>query len=73
MSVVCVFVCLANCGDLIDPDNGEVDVSSTLEDGIAIYSCDGGFALLGVSARVCLANATWSDEAPTCAGNLGHS
>lgn len=59
---------IANCGGLTGPDNGEVDVSSTIEDGIANYSCDEGFVLLGVSARVCQANAIWSDEAPICAG-----
>ncbi len=55
-----------DCGDLEDPDNGDVDFSSTIFKSVATYSCDTGFILVGVTTRVCQADGKWSGDAPTC-------
>ena len=59
-----------NCGDLPDPENGAVSISSTAGGGMATYFCDeaGGYVLVGVQTRVCQANGIWSDQEPTCEG-----
>lgn len=57
-----------NCGDLSDPNNGTVNISTPAENGVATYSCNEGFLLLGTMARVCQSNSTWSDETPICTG-----
>ena len=58
-----------DCGDLLDPENGEVTISTTAEGGIASYSCDenGGYVLVGEMTRLCQADGMWSDQAPICA------
>ena len=57
-----------DCGDLSDPENGLVNISSTLRGGMAIYSCDeaGGYVLVGTMSRLCQEDGMWSDQAPIC-------
>ncbi len=57
-----------SCGEeLNDPDNGNVVVSSS--QGTATYSCNTNFELVnGPQVRMCQANETWSEIAPTCQG-----
>ena len=55
-----------DCGDLLDPANGEVDTSGgTLEGAVATYSCNVGYTINGVDSRTCTAQG-WSDKEPTC-------
>ena len=55
-----------SCGELPDPDNGQVDMDNDIFDSSATYSCILGYEILGVAIRTCLANMSWSDEQPTC-------
>ena len=55
-----------DCGDLMNPANGEVDLNGTTPDSVATYSCDMGFRLNGTSTRTCQMSAQWSGSAPTC-------
>ena len=54
------------CPQLIQPSNGSVVVESTQLGGIALYSCSTGFSRIGLTARVCLENSTWSGAEPIC-------
>jgi hypothetical protein len=56
-----------DCGSLMSPANGAVDLSEgSLLGAMATYSCDPSFTPIGMSSRVCQDNETWSGEAPTC-------
>ncbi len=58
-----------SCGELSNPENGNVVVSSSLFRGTATYSCNTNFELVnGLQVRMCQANETWSEIAPTCQG-----
>ena len=59
--------CLAiMCPPLPDIDNGVVDWSGLSPGGVATYTCDPGFILVGEPTRICRDDGTWSDEEPTC-------
>ena len=57
-----------DCGDLFDPTNGGVSVTSTTFNSTATYTCDSGYNLVGDTARTCLATASWSSFEPSCIG-----
>lgn len=57
------------CPTLPTPNNGDVRVSGVEVGGIATYSCDVGFRLVGNSTRVCQDSVTWSGEAPVCSAS----
>ena len=60
-------VVVKDCGILIDPENGAVDLSQdTTFESIAIYSCDLGYNLNGPGTRTCQSDGEWSNTAPTC-------
>ena len=59
-----------DCGDLDDPENGDVDLTGTSFGSRALYSCNRGFTLVGINRRVCQANGQWSGEAPSCARKI---
>lgn len=50
------------CSQLPPPDNGAVMIAN----GVATYSCNAGFALIGASTRQCQSGGVWSDTPPTC-------
>ena len=54
------------CGELNDPENGNVSVSALVFDSIATYTCHTNYNLTGDATRMCLADATWSGTEPTC-------
>ena len=78
----CLSVCLSiikitfapyavvDCGELDDPDNGQVSLDETTFESIATYTCDPGFILTGNTVRICQENGNWSDSEPTCDGHL---
>ena len=56
-----------DCGPLLSPDNGAVDISSgTIVGKEAVYSCNPGYDLSGSSIVVCLSTGRWSDKPPVC-------
>ncbi|KAG7211173.1 hypothetical protein KM043_010494 [Ampulex compressa] len=61
----CVFV---DCGKPEPIQHGRYTLTSnaTYYGAAALYECDGNFELDGFARRLCLENATWSSETPTC-------
>ena len=57
---------IVNCGDLNDPNNGQVSLNGTILGSIATYTCDPGFNLTGDMERTCQANGDWSGSEPVC-------
>ena len=60
-----------DCGNLANPTNGRVDLTGTIVDSTATYSCDDRFRLQGQSTRTCQDDGQWSGSAPTCERKLG--
>ena len=56
----------ANCGDLLNPTNGQVLINGTTEGSIATYSCTNGYHVVGNTSRACQSDRQWSGNAPTC-------
>ncbi len=53
------------------PRNGLVSVFPNTEcNSLAIYSCFSGYDMVGLDSRMCQTDGEWSNEAPTCKGNL---
>lgn len=62
-----------DCGDLVDPVNGRVNISPDTKLGsVAIHKCRIGYKLKGNERRYCLANSKWSSTAPSCESTLTH-
>ena len=60
-------VTAVDCGLLLSPLNGQVLLlQGTVFGASAMYNCDEGFVLLGVTVRRCEANGEWSATEPTC-------
>ena len=58
---------VVDCGHLFNPEHGRVDtLSGTVFNSVAMYSCDVGYMLDGVSTRVCVSKGIWIPEAPRC-------
>lgn len=58
-----------NCGTLVAPSRGLVEVTGTTLDSTATYSCTQGYTLLGGSqVRTCQANGHWSGSVGSCRG-----
>ena len=60
-----VFVALM-CPPLDAPGNGTVVWTGLTPGSIATYSCNDGYALIGVKTRECQSDESWSDVPPTC-------
>ena len=61
------FYCtVVDCGPLSNPDNGLVIFGTTTLGSLANYSCNTGFALMGLSSRMCGVDGSWSGEIPVC-------
>lgn len=58
---------LPDCGDLSDPLNGRVNITSgTTFKCEALYSCHIGYELMGYGRRICQSNGSWEYNAPEC-------
>ncbi len=57
---------MVSCKDLTDPTNGKVDVGGRTPGSTAVYSCNTGYTLVGVSERTCGDDGLWSDKEPVC-------
>ena len=65
--MLCMYTTAVDCGNLDDPENGQVDLNQGTRFGAkAFYRCDNGFFLVGDDRRECQANGQWSGEAPIC-------
>ena len=58
--------CVGRCPELDDPTNGMVEWDSLAPGGVANYTCDSGFILVGDRTRNCSSDGTWSGLAPVC-------
>ena len=65
---LCLYVAV-DCGALVAPENGSVTVTMTTLGGVASYTCDSSFRLIGMDSRQCPENGTWSGDAPVCESN----
>ena len=62
------------CDQLSDPENGEVSQPDPAIVGSeAVYTCDHGFELDGVSKRVCQNDGTYSEQPPVCEGEFSNT
>ncbi|XP_077981970.1 sushi, von Willebrand factor type A, EGF and pentraxin domain-containing protein 1-like [Glandiceps talaboti] len=57
---------LGQCSDPDVPEHGTVSVTGTRFKDTATYECYVGYDLLGVKARICGSDITWSGETPKC-------
>ena len=63
-----MFNIFSDCAPLDDPCDGYVDTPDTTVGGVATYSCDIGFVMVGDPTRICQANGLWDGEMPCCDG-----
>jgi len=61
-----LFTVVVKCGNLPNPNNGQVSLTGTTFGSRATYTCNKGFSLVGRKMRLCLENGQWMGEAPTC-------
>ena len=54
------------CPELDDPTNGMVEWDTLAPRGVANYTCDPGFILVGDPTRICSSDGTWSGVPPVC-------
>ena len=66
---ICIFN-LVDCGDLMEPANGEVDFTTTYGGSVATYSCNEGYVLCGSENRTCQSSGSWSGSPPECIRKL---
>ena len=57
---------VVDCGNLKDPENGQVTLSGTDFGSRARYRCFPGHTLQGDTTRVCEFDRFWTGEAPIC-------
>ena len=70
-SFILIFICLVDCGHPGTPINGAVMLfNDTMEDSVAVYSCNFGFRLVGDRERTCwfsqFVDQMWTGKVPTC-------
>ena len=59
---------VVDCSSLTAPENGLVNVPTTIFNSTATYSCNDGYNLVGDTTRTCLASGNWSGDDPNCTG-----
>ena len=64
----CYLLLAIMCPPLLDPPNGNVLWTDLSVNGVATYTCNGGFELIGSEVRTCLSDGTWNKEKPVCTG-----
>lgn len=57
---------VVDCGDLDDPENGQVSMSGTKFGSQARYRCFPGYTLQGVTNRLCEDDGLWTGDPPRC-------
>jgi hypothetical protein len=64
--VFCICTNIVDCGSLPDPAFGKVEYTSTVYGSEAVYKCNIGYSLQGLTTRKCEADRNWSGVTPTC-------
>ena len=60
---------IQDCGPLVNPENGQVNISSgTTFGSTATYTCNTGYTLSGPQSRTCGADGNWIFSEPFCEG-----
>ena len=59
---------VVDCGNLTNPMNGMVTLTTTTFESTATYSCNMNYVLSGAMTRMCRADGTWSGSDPNCIG-----
>jgi Sushi repeat (SCR repeat) len=57
---------IVKCSPVKTPANGRLQISKISYKGIARFSCDDGFELIGSDSISCTENGTWSGDIPRC-------
>lgn len=55
-----------SCPDLLEPTNGQVNLSTDGHISVAKFSCIDGYYLTGSDTLTCLEDGTWDNVSPTC-------
>lgn len=56
------------CPDPTVPSHGRINITAPSVGGVATYSCEEGYRLMGTATRTCLTSAQWSGSPPSCIG-----
>ena len=57
---------IIRCGGLSNPSNGQVSIRDNTVGGVASYTCNSGYELIGSETRICQNDGNWSERAPIC-------
>ena len=57
---------VVRCPVLEPPADGGVVITDDTPDGVAVYSCEGGYHLAGAETRTCVLGGEWSEDEPRC-------
>ena len=74
IQMFCVYWVVRSCGVLVTPADGDQTFTSTLEGGVANFSCDSGYTVVGSAVRTCEfidGEMKWSGEKARCRGKQG--
>ena len=63
---MCYVFIVVDCGLLVAPVFGEVNITDTTFGSFANYSCQRGYNINGTSMRVCEDTGQWSHSMPQC-------
>ena len=64
--IINFFLAVDVCSPLIAPANGDVIVTGLTLGSQAMYSCDAGYELVGLTIRECSVDGIWSGREPFC-------
>ena len=57
---------VVDCSSLTSPSNGEVSLTTTTFESVAMYTCEEGYLLMGSPMRECQADGNWTQQDPLC-------
>ena len=57
---------IIRCGGLSNPSNGRVSITNDIPGGVASYTCNSGYTLVGRDTRTCQDDGSWSGISPIC-------
>ena len=60
------FLCIGDCGNTSNIDNGFVTIRATKEVLMADYSCNSGYTLVGNISITCNSDGKWAETSNHC-------